>query len=125
VTGALFHEPSSGTASSVFPKFQPGFNAANAADAATGVKAAVHDPAAVVVPATVEDVLLEVGTAVVALLVLALVLKVVPAEVADVAAVPGTHCEYPLHVRSFSKRFCCAKLTFARKSAIESGDACR
>ena len=29
------------------PKFHPGFNAANAADAVTGVKAAVHDCIAV------------------------------------------------------------------------------
>ena len=46
-TGALFHDPSLGTASRVLPKFHPGFNAANAADAVTGVKAAVHDCTAV------------------------------------------------------------------------------
>lgn len=41
-TGGLFHEPSVGIASSVFPKFHPGFSAANAADAVIGVKGVVH-----------------------------------------------------------------------------------
>lgn len=89
-TGALFHDPSSGVASSVFPKFHPGFSPANAAEAVTGVKAAVQDPAAVVVPATVEEALV---------LLLTCVVRVVPAEITGVVAtpdpVPGTHCEYP------------------------------
>lgn len=42
-TAGLFQDPSSGTASNVFPRFHPGLNAANAAKALTGVKAAVHD----------------------------------------------------------------------------------
>jgi hypothetical protein len=41
-TGGLFQEPSSGIASRVFPKFHPGFSAAMAAEAVTGVNAAVH-----------------------------------------------------------------------------------
>jgi hypothetical protein len=41
-TGGLFHDPSSGVASSVFPRFQPGFRALNAADAVTGVKVPVQ-----------------------------------------------------------------------------------
>lgn len=35
VAGALFHDPSSGTASSVFPRFHPGLRPANAAAAVT------------------------------------------------------------------------------------------
>lgn len=42
VTAGLFQDPSSGTASNVFPRFHPGFNAANAAEAVTGVNAAVQ-----------------------------------------------------------------------------------
>jgi len=59
-TGGLFQEPSFGTASRVFPRFQPGFKPANAADAETGVKAAVHELAAVVEAAAllVEEALL-------------------------------------------------------------------
>jgi hypothetical protein len=37
-TGGLFHDPSVGMASRVFPRFHPGSNAANAADAVIGVK---------------------------------------------------------------------------------------
>ena len=41
-TGGLFHDPSLGTASRVFPKFHPGFNDAKAAEAVTGVKVEVQ-----------------------------------------------------------------------------------
>lgn len=37
-TGALFHEPSVGVASRVFPRFQPGFSAANATEAVSELK---------------------------------------------------------------------------------------
>ena len=47
ITGGLFHDPSSGIASRVFPKFHPGFRAANAADAVTGVNVPVQDDEAV------------------------------------------------------------------------------
>jgi len=43
-TGALFQEPSFGTASRVFPKFHPGLIAATYVLAETGLKVAVHDP---------------------------------------------------------------------------------
>ncbi len=42
VTGTLFHDPSSGTESREFPRFQPGFNPAKAAEAVIGVNAAVQ-----------------------------------------------------------------------------------
>jgi hypothetical protein len=96
-------------ASSVFPRFQPGLRAAYAAEAVTGVKAAVQAPDAVVETAT-EDVL-EVDDEDLVLLLLTLVDKVV--AVVDVLvldteeleletlvledelllAVPGTHWE--------------------------------
>jgi len=47
-TGALFHDPSSGMASSVFPRFHPGLRPAYAADAVTGVKTAVQAGSVVV-----------------------------------------------------------------------------
>jgi hypothetical protein len=55
----LPQSPSSGVASSVFPKFHPGLSPATAADAVTGVKVAVH-PETSVAEATVEDDELEI-----------------------------------------------------------------
>ncbi len=55
VTGGLFQDPSSGTASSVFPRLQPGFNPANAADAVIGVNVAVHACEEVLLAVLVED----------------------------------------------------------------------
>jgi hypothetical protein len=43
-TGALFQDPSSGTASKVFPKFHPGLMAATYALAEMDLKVVVHDP---------------------------------------------------------------------------------
>lgn len=89
LTGALFHESSLGTESSPFPKFHPGFKAANAEEAVTGVKAAVQDCTAVGV--VIVEVW-EVGTP-----VLVFVLSVVAVEgLADVEVgatgpVPGIH----------------------------------
>lgn len=100
-TGGLFQEPSSGVASRVFPKFHPGLSAAIAAEAVTGVNAAVQ-PAC-----TVEDtdeVLLEVDEILVVDLELEVVIVVVGFEVeldevfvvrvvdAELAA-PGIHWE--------------------------------
>jgi len=85
----LFHDPSSGTESSPFPKFHPGFNAANAADAVTGVKAAVHDCMAVGV-AVVEVLVVDTP-------VLVCVVRVVAVEgraevdVVTTGPVPGIH----------------------------------
>jgi len=100
-TGGLFQDPSSGVASSVFPKFHPGFNAANAAEAEIGVKAAVHD--APVVAVAMLDELKEVvgvdmGLEVIDVLLkvedgLVDVLKVVATDVLETAPVPGIHCE--------------------------------
>lgn len=104
----MFHDPSFGIASRVFPKFHPGFNAFTAAEAVTGVNAGHAPevvPAAVVVVATVvgtrvvEEVLIDV---VVVLTDVVEVLMVVTAAVvvllvvaAEDGAVPGTHWEYP------------------------------
>ena len=52
-TGALFHEPSSGTASRVFPRFQPGFKELTALDGVIGSQVAVHS--AVVVEIGLSD----------------------------------------------------------------------
>ena len=100
MTAGLFQDPSSGTASNVFPRFHPGFNAANAAEAVTGVNAAVQADWTVEVAAELvfEDEVMDViGLEVV---------EVVGIEVADVVldfvvvvrvvgtvvvAVPGIH----------------------------------
>jgi len=97
-TGGLFQDPSSGVASSVFPKFHPGFNAANAADAEIGVNAAVHD--ALVVAVAMLDELKEVDGVVIGLEVIVVLLRVEEdlIDVLKVVAdedepVPGIHCE--------------------------------
>jgi hypothetical protein len=46
-TGGLFHDPSVGVASSVFPKFHPGFRPANATEAVIGVNIPVQEDLAV------------------------------------------------------------------------------
>jgi hypothetical protein len=110
-TGGLFQEPSSGVASRVFPKFHPGLSAAIAAEAVTGVNAAVHPPCVVedtdevvlevdeILLVDLEVVLVVDGLDVVLVVIglevelldvvfeVVLVVKVVGAEV----AVPGTH----------------------------------
>ena len=98
-TGGLFHEPSVGTASSVLPRFHPGFRAAKAADAVIGVKVPVQEPVAVAeaeLDDTDEDdidVIEDTDE------LLVLVDRVVDAELDLLVAleldVPGMHWEYP------------------------------
>lgn len=104
-TGGLFHDPSSGVASRVFPRFHPGLSAAYAAEAVTGVKAAVQAPVAVVDDLLVDEDLVDEDEDVLVddvdleLLVLVFVVKVVAVLdalvllVLDAEAVPGTHWE--------------------------------
>lgn len=82
----------------MFPKFHPGFNAANAADAEIGVNAAVQD-APVVAVATLDE-LKEVDGVVIGLEVVVVLLRIedVLIDVLKVVAdedepVPGIHCE--------------------------------
>jgi hypothetical protein len=119
----LFQDPSSGTASKVFPKFQPGFKAVKATEAETGVKAAEQAPD--VVATGVDDtgvvdtlvvvffvVVLEVVLGVLVELVAVFVVvfeddterveteRVVVGRTDTVVVVaeglvPGIHCEYP------------------------------
>jgi hypothetical protein len=101
-TGGLFQDPSFGVASSVLPRFHPGFRPANAAEAVTGVKAAVQAPAVVddadvLVLVANEVFVLEVAFEV-ELEVLADVERVVALLVEvelDVVPVSGIHWEYP------------------------------
>jgi hypothetical protein len=101
-TGGLFQDPSFGVASSVLPRFHPGFRPANAAEAVTGVKAAVQAPAVVddadvLVLVADEVFVLEVAFEV-ELEVLADVERVVALLVEvelDVVPVSGIHWEYP------------------------------
>ena len=89
-TGGLFHDPSSGIASSVLPKFHPGFRAANAAEAVIGVKVPVQDDVPVAeaeLNDEVEDFDVEEDFEE----VLVWVDSVVATDVAVVLAVPGTH----------------------------------
>ena len=73
----MFHDPSSGTASRVFPKFQPGFSAATAADAEAEVKAG-HAPETVEEEVMTAVVVVELDVRVVVdRVVLLVVLKVV------------------------------------------------
>lgn len=80
----------------MFPRFHPGFNAANAAEAVTGVNAAVHEDwtVEVAVELVFDDEVVDVD--VVGLNVVDEVLDfvvVVNVVGTDVVAVPGTHCE--------------------------------
>jgi hypothetical protein len=97
-TGGLFQDPSSGVASSVLPKFQPGLRAANAAEAVMGVKVPVQEDVAVAETELDEDFDVEEDFED----ALAIVDKVVATEldllvelddllVALELAVPGTH----------------------------------
>jgi hypothetical protein len=100
-TGGLFQEPSSGIASRVFPKFHPGLRAAIAAEAVTGVKAAVQAPCVV---EDIDEVVLEVDEILLVDLDVVLVVIGLEVELLDVVfevlvvkvvgadvAVPGTH----------------------------------
>ena len=93
-TGGLFHDPSSGIASSVLPKFHPGLRAANAAEAVIGVKVPVQDDVPVA-EAELDDEVEEDFDVEDFEEVLVLVDSVVATEldllVAVVLAVPGTH----------------------------------
>lgn len=96
-TGALFQDPSSGVASSVLPRFQPGCRWATKSGAEMGLK----DPAqlsavgvAVEVAVVVVDVAMVVALVVVVVVVVVPVVVALPAVVVDivrVVAVPGTH----------------------------------
>lgn len=103
-TGGLFQDPSSGVASSVFPKFQPGFKAANAADAVTGVNTAVQELAVLVAAMLVDALVLDDVELVLVFvvddvkLVLLFVVRVVATTLVGVEletpdAVPGMHWE--------------------------------
>lgn len=86
-TGGLFQLPSVGTASSVFPKFQPGFSCAKAADAVIGVKVPVHFAPEVPVALVAVDVALLTTVVDVEILLT----TVVDDDTTVVLAVPGMH----------------------------------
>lgn len=93
-TGALFQSPSFWTASSVLPRFQPGFKEAMYAEALTGVNVPVHLTLPLVVG--VEVGVVEVDGGVEVVIVDKVELDVVIEAEVDEVAVPGTHWEYPV-----------------------------
>jgi hypothetical protein len=92
-TGALFQDPSSGTASRVFPRFQPGCRAETKLAAEIALNVPVHDdPVAVAVAVAVCAVVFVVVASVVAAVVVVAFVMVTPdAVVVPPVVVPGIH----------------------------------
>jgi hypothetical protein len=90
-TGALFQDPSSGTASRVFPKFQPGCRAETKLEADIALNVPVQTAPVAVAVAVCVVALVVVVKVVAAVVVVALVVVTADAVVVLLVVVPGIH----------------------------------
>ena len=87
----LFQDPSSGTASRVFPRFQPGCRAETKLEAEIALKTPVQTAPVAVAVAVCAVVLVVVVNVVAAVVVVALVVVTSDAVVVLLIVVPGIH----------------------------------